>query len=112
MNRIILLGPLVAITASCTTLDQSFRLGAVTGAMTGVAAIYAAGNISGKPPTLEEVGVGASIGLGLGLITSYFVHQKVVEDRVEMSKQTEIYFGDLPPSPFIIPQPKLKKGMR
>jgi len=37
------------------------------------------------------------------------VHQSVAEDRVESSKQTEIYFGDLPPSPFLIPG---KKGGR
>lgn len=112
MRRFIYLVPLFTLTVSCTTLDQSFRLGAATGAMTGAAATYAAGNTSGKPPTIEEVGVGASIGLGLGLIASYFIHQQVVEDREEASKQTEIYFGDLPPSPFIIPQPKLKKGGR
>ncbi len=97
---------------SCTTLDQSFRLGAATGAITGAAATYAGGGSSGKPPTLEEVGIGASIGLGIGLITSYFVHQSVVSDREESARQTEIYFGDLPPSPFVIPQPNIKKGGR
>lgn len=102
----------MALTASCTTLDQSFRLGAATGALTGAAATYAAHSSNGRNPSLEEVGLGATIGLGLGLITSYFVHQQVVEDREEMTKQTEIYFGDLPPSPFMIPQPKLKKGGR
>lgn len=102
----------MALTASCTTLDQSFRLGATTGALTGAAATYAAHSLNGRNPSLEEVGLGATIGLGLGLITSYFVHQQVVEDREEMTKQTEIYFGDLPPSPFMIPQLKLKKGGR
>lgn len=112
MKRILFLSPLVAISVSCTTLDQSFRLGAATGALTGAAATYAAGSTSGHQPSLEEVGIGASIGLGLGLITSYFVHQSVVSDREEFSKQTEIYFGDLPPSPFVIPQPNNKKGGR
>lgn len=112
MKRILLIGHIVALTASCTTLDQSFRLGAATGALTGAAATYAAHSPNGRNPSLEEVGLGATIGLGLGLITSYFVHQKVIEDREEMSKQTEIYFGDLPPSPFMIPQTKLKKGGR
>lgn len=112
MKRIFLIGPIVALTVSCTTLDQSFRLGAATGALTGVAATYAAHSTNGRNPSAEEVGLGATIGLGLGLITSYFVHQQVVEDRDEMARQTEIYFGDLPPSPFVIPQPKLKKGVR
>lgn len=110
MKRMLLLSPIVALSVSCTTLDQSFRLGAVTGALTGAAATYAGYSTTGRSPTAEEVGLGATIGLGLGLITSYFVHQHVVEEREDMSKQTEIYFGDLPPSPFIIPQPKLKKG--
>lgn len=112
MKRIFPIGPIVALAASCTTLDQSFRLGAATGALTGAAATYAAHSPNGRNPSLEEVGLGATIGLGLGLITSYFVHQRVVEDREEMTKQTEIYFGDLPPSPFMIPQPKFKKGGR
>lgn len=112
MKRIFLIGPIVALTTSCTTLDQSFRLGAVTGALTGAAASYAGHGANGRNPSPEEVGLGATIGLGLGLITSYFVHQQVIEDRDEMAKQTEIYFGDLPPSPFVIPQPKLKKGAR
>lgn len=112
MNRVLLLSPIVALSVSCTTLDQSFRLGAVTGALTGAAATYAGHGASGRSPTAEEVGIGASIGLGIGLLTSYFVHQQVAEDREEMAKQTEIYFGDLPPSPFIIPQQKYKKGAR
>jgi hypothetical protein len=112
MKCIILLSPIVALSVSCTTLDQSFRLGAATGALTGAAATYAGNRLSGRNPSIEEVGLGASIGLGIGLITSYFVHQQVTEDRDEMTRQTEIYFGDLPPSPFMIPQPKLKKGGR
>jgi len=75
----------------------------VSGALTGAAATYAGNSASGRNPFIEEVGLGASIGLGIGLITSYFVHQQVAEDRDEMSRQTEIYFGDLPPSPFMIP---------
>jgi hypothetical protein len=112
MKRMLFLSPLLALSVSCTTLDQSFKLGAATGALTGAAAIYAGYSASGHPPTLQEVGIGASIGLGLGLITSYFVHQQVAQDRDDAIKQTEIYFGDLPPSPFVIPQPKLKKGGR
>lgn len=110
MKRILLLGPVAFLSVSCTTLDQSFRLGAVTGAMTGAAATYASASTTGTPPTFEEVSLAASIGLGLGLLASYFIHQQVVEDREDSTKQTEIYFGDLPPSPFVFPQPKLKRG--
>lgn len=112
MRNTITASLLAALSVSCSTLDQSFRLGATTGALTGAAATYAGHEATGRSPTSEEVAIGASIGLGLGLITSYFIHQQVIEDREETTRQTEIYFGDLPPSPFIIPQPKLKKGHR
>ena len=112
MKRILLLSPIVALTVSCSTLDQSFRMGAVTGALTGAAATYAAYGAEGRNPSAQEVGTAAGIGLGLGLIASYFIHEQVAEDREEMTRQTEIYFGDLPPSPFMIPQQKTKKGGR
>lgn len=102
----------IMLTNGCSTLDQSFRLGAATGALAGAAATYGAESAAGRQPTLESIGVGASIGLSLGLITSYFVHQSVVEDRESSAKQTEIYFGDLPPSPFVIPNSNKKRGGR
>lgn len=106
MNRFLALSPLVALSVSCSTLDQSFRLGAATGAVAGAAATYGAERVSGGQPSFENVAVGASVGLALGLITSYFVHQSVSEDREDSVKKTEMYFGDLPPSPFIIPNQK------
>jgi hypothetical protein len=112
MRCILYLSPLVPLMVSCTTLDQSFKLGATTGALAGAAASYGAVSSVGRTPTLEEVGIGAGIGLGLGLITSYFVHKEVSADRQDNSRQTEIYFGDLPPSPFIIPALNQKKGGR
>lgn len=112
MRAILFLTTLTALTTGCSTLDQSFRLGAATGTLAGAAATYAAERTSGRQPTLEDVGVGASIGLGLGLLTSYFVHQSVIEDRDSAARQTEIYFGDLPPSPFVIPTSNNKKGGR
>lgn len=110
MKCIFLFGLMMALTTSCSTLDQSFRLGATTGALTGAAATYAAQSTNGRSPSFEEVSLGASIGLGIGLITSYFVHQSVVEDRESSARQTEIYFGDLPPSPFVIPEANKKRG--
>jgi hypothetical protein len=58
MKRILLLSPIVALSVSCTTLDQSFRLGAATGALTGAAATYAGSSASGRNPSIEEVGLG------------------------------------------------------
>lgn len=111
MKKKLMLSPFLVLAVSCSTLDQSIKLGALTGAATGVAATYAGYQANGgRSPTPEETATGAAIGLGLGLITSYFIHQQVVTDREDTTKQTEIYFGDLPPSPFVIPQPKLKGG--
>ena len=110
MRAILYVTTFAMLTSGCSTLDQSFRLGAVTGSLAGAAATYAAERASVGQPTLEDVGIGASIGLGLGLITSYFVHRSVVEDRESAARQTEIYFGDLPPSPFIIPGSNNKRG--
>lgn len=99
----------ISLQCACTTLDQSFRLGAATGALAGASATYASERATGRSPSLEDVGFGASIGLGLGLITAYFVHQSVVEHREDTERQTEIYFGDLPPSPFVFPNSNPKK---
>ncbi|MGE4131962.1 MAG: hypothetical protein AB7F86_10010 [Bdellovibrionales bacterium] len=94
---------------SCTTLDQSFRLGAGLGAATGAAAVYAS-HANGSPPSLENVATGAGIGLGIGLITSYFVHSAVTQDRQALVQQTKMQFGDLPPSPFVFPETNNKGG--
>ena len=110
MRAVLFLTTVAMLTSGCSTLDQSFRLGAATGAMAGAAATYAAGRAAGGEPKLEDVGVGASIGLGIGLLTSYFVHQSVAEDREAAMRQTEIYFGDLPPSPFVIPNSNKRGG--
>ncbi|MCC7406392.1 MAG: hypothetical protein IT288_18505 [Bdellovibrionales bacterium] len=110
MRAVLYLTTLAMLTSGCSTLDQSFRLGAATGAMAGAAATYAAGRAAGGEPKLKDVGIGASIGLGIGLLTSYFVHQSVVEDRESSTRQTEIYFGDLPPSPFVIPNSNKRGG--
>ena len=109
MKRVILLSPLLALMVSCSTLDQSLKFGAAAGALAGAAAMYAGHEAHGSPTPSQELGTGASIGLAVGLISSYFIHQKVIEDREESSRQTEIYFGDLPPSPFVFPQPKQQK---
>lgn len=112
MRAILCLTILTMLTAGCSTLDQSFRLGAATGAVGGAAATYGAERASGRQPTFEDVSIGASVGLGLGLLTSYFVHKSVAEDRELAARQTEIHFGDLPPNPFVIPGSNNKRGGR
>lgn len=105
MRSILFFIVLTAFTTSCTTLDQSFRLGATTGALAGAVATYAAESSAGRNAKLSNVGIGASIGMGVGLLSSYLIHQSVAEDRDESNK-AELYFGDLPPSPFIYPNTK------
>ena len=107
----IFLSTLLLLT-SCTTLNESLKLGAATGALAGATATYAAESTGRGKPTIQNIGMGGVLGLGIGLITSYFVHKQVVEDRDKDTRQTEIYFGDLPPSPFILPKSNSPKGVR
>jgi predicted RNA methylase len=94
----------------CSTLDQSLRLGAATGSLAGAAATFGSERASGRDPSMENVAVGASVGLAVGLLTSYFVHNAVASDSADSQRQTEMYFGDLPPSPFVFPNQNSKKG--
>jgi hypothetical protein len=63
MRAILYLTTVSMLTSGCSTLDQSFRLGAATGALAGGAATFASETASGRKPTFEDVGIGASIGL-------------------------------------------------
>lgn len=107
-----LTGLTLAITTGCSTMSESLQLGAGIGAMTGGMATYAGHRGAGHSPSVEDVALGAGIGLGVGLLTSYLTHKTVTEDRSEFDRsQTDMHFGDLPPSPFILPQSK-KKGAK
>lgn len=110
--RYIYLLPTIALTLNaCSTMNESLQLGAGMGALSGAAATYAAESSTGNRPSTDNIATGAAIGIGLGLITSYFAHRSVEDQRKsQLSDQTEMYFGDLPPSPFIVP--KMKKGGR
>lgn len=59
MKNVITASILAALTVSFSTLDQSFRLGATTGALTGVAATYTGHEANGRSPNSEEVVIGA-----------------------------------------------------
>lgn len=41
---------------------------------------------SGRNPSINDVGIGASIGLGIGLIASYFVQQHFAVERDEKTQ--------------------------
>ena len=111
MKKLILLSTLPLITASCATMEDSLKLGAAMGTVAGAAAAYAGHSSTGQQPSLETVAIGAGIGLGVGLLTSHIVHKSVESERQSFEfNQTEMHFGDLPPSPFIMPRPIMKKG--
>jgi hypothetical protein len=97
------------LVCGCSTLDQSLKLGGGLGLASGVAATYARG--SGHPG--KNLAIGAGVGLGVGLLTSYLVHRQVALEREDFeADQLEMHFGDLPPSPFLIPKSMQKGGKR
>ena len=104
---------LVGMLAGCSTLEQSLELGGGMGAIAGASAVYAGAEATtGKAPSLETIAISAGIGTVVGLVTSYYTHKSVEVDRQScQSDQIEMHFGDLPPSPFIVPTKKpAKKG--
>jgi hypothetical protein len=101
---ILVLMPVLA--CSCATLNESMTLGAGLGALVGGASTYAAKATSGGAEvSAGDVALGAGIGILGGLLTSYFTHKSVEDTRAAcMADQTEMQFGDLPPTPFIFPK--------
>lgn len=81
------------------------------GFASGVFATYGAHSAAGSKASLEQVAAGAGIGLGLGLLAAYLTHNSVQEERARVSgDQIDLHFGDLPPSPFVIPKAGRKGG--
>lgn len=113
MKHLTIIFTLTIVFSGCASLNDSLLLGAGMGAATGGATTAAGYSLGGKTASFENVAVGAAIGTTLGLITSYFTHQSVEENRKYLdSREFEIHFGDLPPSPFIVPKSPIKKGAR
>lgn len=110
MKNKFLLSAILLLTSACSTLNQSMQLGAGLGAASGAAATYTAYTSTGQKAEFDDVAAGAAIGLGVGLITSYLMHGEVAESRGDSSKDAEMYFGDLPPSPFVFPKSSKKGG--
>lgn len=110
MNIRYLVCMLAVLTPACSTMNDSLQLGASLGGAAGAAATFGGYSAGGKSPSFSTVAIGAGIGTAIGLLTSYLVHKQVAADRTACdSQQIEIRYGDLPPSPFIVPT---KKGNR
>lgn len=86
----------------CASRTRSLILGGaggfVTGAYTG-SAVY-----SGPKNQIQNRNtiMGAGIGLGVGLLTAYLLHD-YVEERIKTQRSDQderLHFGDLPPNPF------------
>lgn len=104
---------IATLMTGCASMNDSLILGAGVGAAAGGAATAAGYSAGGKSASFENVAVGAAIGTAVGLITSYFTHKSVEESRKYLdNKDFEMHFGDLPPSPFVVPKTPLKKGAR
>ena len=107
MRYLCLFSTFALIATGCSTLNESMQFGAAAGGMVGAGATYAGYRGAGKSPSLSSLAIGAGIGVAAGTFASYLIHGKVAEDR-ELSEadQIEMHFGDLPPSPFLIPRKK------
>lgn len=104
--------PTLLLLNSCASLNDSMLLGAGLGAGAGVLSQTTAYQKTGTAYSSEEVTNSAVVGLAIGLIGSFLIHKSVEEKRGSLySSDPEIYFGDLPPSPFIMtPKLKTQKG--
>lgn len=97
----------------CSTMNESLELGATMGFASGALATYGAHSSIGSKASLENVATNAGIGLGIGLLAAYLTHNSVQEERErDSADQVDLHFGDLPPSPFVIPKVSKKGGKR
>ena len=93
---------LVMSISGCATRTRSLILGGAGGVAIGGytgSAIYSGPN---RQIQTRNTLLGAGIGLGVGLLTSYLLHVQV-EDRLSGQRYEEderLRFGDLPPNPF------------
>lgn len=103
MKAVIFLFPfMMLMTSGCATHSRSLTLGGASGVAIGVGTgATAYPGYRGKGQTRNAL-IGAGIGLGVGLISSYLLHGHV-EKRLEAQRYQQderLRFGDLPPNPF------------
>ncbi len=93
---------LLMLISGCATRTRSLILGGAGGVAIGGytgSAIYSGPN---KQIQTRNTVLGVGIGLGVGLLTSYLLHDHV-EERMSASRYEDderLRFGDLPPNPF------------
>ena len=119
MRAVIWLFPFLCMSMSgCATRTRSLILGGVGGVAIGGytgSAVYSGPE---KQIQTRNTLLGAGIGLGVGLLTSYLIHDHV-EERMSFQRYEQderLRFGDLPPNPFnpanqrFFEAPKNKEG--
>ena len=103
MKAVIWIYPfLFMLISGCATRTRSLILGGAGGVALGGytgSAIYSG---PAKQIQTRNILLGTSIGLGVGLLTSYLLHedgeQRMSAQRYEQDER--LRFGDLPPNPF------------
>lgn len=65
----------------CSTLNDSIKLGSIIGGIAGAGATYTVHRSAGQSPAIGTVTLGAGIGTAIGMLTAYFVHKQVEEDK-------------------------------
>lgn len=113
MNRLkqsVFLIPVLAV-SSCASLKDSMILGGAVGAASVAVPMAISQSTYNHKVDAGQVATSAAVGLGIGLLTSYIIH-KTVEREVRpysTSETPEMHFGDLPPSPFVMPPVQIEK---
>ncbi len=105
---------LVMSMSGCATRTRSLILGGAGGvAIGGYAGALAYKGTAGQDQTRNSL-VGAGIGLGVGLLTSYLLHDQA-EDRenaIRYEQDERLRFGDLPPNPFSPANQRFMEGLK
>lgn len=102
---------LSALLTNCATQNRSLILGGASGVAVGGytgSAVYAGPKDQIKN---RNTLMGVGIGLGVGLLASYLLHEEA-DKRVQslrLQNDERLHFGDLPPNPFS-PSPFLKNS--
>lgn len=95
-------GLILIFLSACASRSRSLALGGASGFVIGAASGSIAKHGDNVNRQISNTLIGAGIGLGVGLLSSYLLHD-YVEERIEILKYEEddrIRFGDLPPNPF------------
>jgi len=100
LSYILIITPLLL--SSCATQTKSLILGGLSGVTVGAAAGAIADNRDSGKRQSQNIGVGAAVGIGVGLLSSYLLDKHVNERLSGATSEMDnrIQFGDVPPNPF------------